>query len=290
MQIGIIARPDVESRRGWHEQVRRLDDLGADVVGVPDHLPYWSPLLALVSASAASDRLRLRAQVLNNEFYNPVVLARDIVAANIATDGRLDVGLGAGHTESEFDDAGIVYERAGIRVDRLEAALPVVMSGIAGVGPSLGGTTAPVSAPPQLMIGGNGDRVLALAGQHADIAGLTGFTSGNQNVHTDLTHFRWAGLADRIARVRAAAKAAERPCPAISVLVQSVIATDDRASLATARPGGHDPAMLLDSPFMMWGTHTELAEHLEQLAKAGVDDVTTFAPDAETLLRAAGRG
>src|SRR4029453_16928639 len=83
------------------------------------------------------------------------------------------------------------------------------------------------------MVGGNGDRVLALAAAEADIVGLTGFTSGTGRTHTDLSHFTWTGLADRIAPVRH--HAGDRfGALELSVLVQLVEVTDDRRAGAEA--------------------------------------------------------
>jgi alkanesulfonate monooxygenase SsuD/methylene tetrahydromethanopterin reductase-like flavin-dependent oxidoreductase (luciferase family) len=77
--------------------VRRVDGLGHDVLLIPDHLGLWPPLSPLVAAAYVSDRLRFGVQVLNNEFWNPVLLAREVEAVDVLTSGRLELGFGAGH-------------------------------------------------------------------------------------------------------------------------------------------------------------------------------------------------
>ena len=88
----------------------------------------------------------------------------------------------------------------------------------------------PVDVP--LLVGGNGDRVLDLAGREADAAGLVGVTSGTGQVHTDRSHWDWDGLAERIAHVRSAA--AGRGLGAdldVDVLVQRVDVGDEPSTV-----------------------------------------------------------
>jgi alkanesulfonate monooxygenase SsuD/methylene tetrahydromethanopterin reductase-like flavin-dependent oxidoreductase (luciferase family) len=73
----------------------------------------------LVAAADATDRLRVGTLVLNVAFWNPALLAREVATTDILTDGRLELGLGAGHMKSEFDEAGIAWEPFGSRASRL---------------------------------------------------------------------------------------------------------------------------------------------------------------------------
>ena len=202
--------------------------------------------------------------MLNNEFWNPVLLAREAATADILTAGRLELGFGAGHAAVEFAAAGIAYDRPGLRIDRLAAAVPVVRTLIEGgtvdvdatyglEAASLGFAAAQPRIP--VMIGGNGDRVLRLAAQQADIVGLTGFTSGTGRTHTDLSHFTWDGLADRIDHVRR--HAGERFADLeLSVLVQAVrrCRRPPAAAVDFAQGMIEDVEALLDSPFLLLGT------------------------------------
>jgi probable F420-dependent oxidoreductase len=301
LRTGIIAGTPPETRGAWRDRVRRVDRLGHDVLLTADHLGMVPPLPPLVAAAEVSDRLRVGTQVLNNDFWNPVLLARDAAAVDVLTGGRLELGFGAGHAAVEFAAAGIAYDRPGRRIDRLVEALPVVRRLLAGErvdsadgdgayrldGAELGFAAA--QSPVPVMVGGNGDRVLRLAAERADIVGLTGFTAGTGQVHTDLTHFSWEGLADRIDHVRrhAGDRFAELE---LSALLQAVRITEDRRQSAIDFAQGvvDDVGPLLDSPFVLLGTPDELTGQLARLRdELGVTYMTTFEHSAEALASAA---
>jgi probable F420-dependent oxidoreductase len=298
VRTGVVTRTPPTTRAEWDDRVRTVDGLGHDVLLIPDHLGQWPPLSPLVAAASVSDRLRFGVQVLNNEFWNPTLLAREAAAADVLTDGRLELGFGAGHTADEFAAAGIAYERPSVRVARLAEAVPLVRRLLAGetldhegdhyrlVAATTGLATAQHPVP--VMIGGNGDRLLALAARQADTVSLVGFTAGTGRTHTDLSHFTWAGLADRIAHVRA--EAGDRfDAVELSILVQHVEVTPDRRSAAERWAGGEiDAGILLDSPFVLLGTPGDLADQVARLAEAGVTYLTTFEPCAEALAAARG--
>jgi probable F420-dependent oxidoreductase len=296
-RTGVSATTPAASRKEWVDRVRRLDDQGHDVLLMPDHLGLWPPFTPLVAAAEASDRLRFGTLVLNNEFWNPVLLAREAAAVDVLTGGRLELGLGAGHAALEFAASGITYDPPGVRVGRLAEAVPLVRRLLAGEavnhdgafhleGANLGLATAQSQVP--VMVGGNGDRVLRIAAEHADIVGLVGFTSGTGLVHTDLSHFTWDGLADRIAHVRRCAGPRFDGLE-LSVLVQRVTIADAPRVAAEEFAGGGDVDVdtLLDSPFALFGSGAAIAERLERLrAEHGVTYVTTFEHSAEALAAA----
>lgn len=72
-----------------------------------------APFPALVSAAGATTRLRTGTLVLNTSFYNSVLLARDVAEVHELTDGRFELGLGAGWSAEEFETAGIPFPGAG---------------------------------------------------------------------------------------------------------------------------------------------------------------------------------
>jgi probable F420-dependent oxidoreductase len=136
---------------------------------------------ALWAAADAAD-IRVGTFVLNAAFYSPALLARDAVAVDVLSDGRLELGLGTGYVREEFEAAEIPYPTAGQRVDHLRH----VTTYLKGVAPSI-----------PILIAGNGDRVLRIAAQHADIIGFTG---GGLPTHDDPDP-----MAERVEFVRAAA-------------------------------------------------------------------------------------
>jgi probable F420-dependent oxidoreductase len=295
LRFGCVVQRPPPSRAVWLERVRAIDRAGFDVLLLPDHVGLWPPFPPLVAAAEASERLRLGTQVLNVEFWNPVLLAREAAATDVLTDGRLELGLGAGHAEEEFRAAGLRYPTAGERVDHLREMLPLLRRLLDGEEVSAEGDAYPLerastglsTTQPHvpIMVGGNGDRVLDLAAHHADIVSLVGFTSGTGQRHSNLTHFDWAGLADRIALVRRAAPHRADEVE-LSILVQAVVITDDRAATAErlARPFEQDPEVLLDSPFVMIGSASAITEQVRHLrADHGVSYVTVFDPFADAF-------
>ena len=89
-------------------QARKLEDLGYSSLTVPDHLAeMFSPMPALVSAAAATKTIPVGTTVLNNDFRHPVLVAREAATVDLLTDGRLELGLGAGYVKSEYEQVGV---------------------------------------------------------------------------------------------------------------------------------------------------------------------------------------
>jgi probable F420-dependent oxidoreductase len=142
-----------------------------------------------------------------------------------------------------------------------------------------GELVATPAVPVPLLIGGNGTRVLKFAGRVADIAGLAGFSHNRDATKVELTHFDAAGLENRISVVRDAA--GDRfDAIELNALIQFVVATDDREASAAelaAAFGGISPEFVLDSPFVLLGTHEQMAEALvERQHRFGVSYWTVF--------------
>ncbi|MDP7738912.1 LLM class F420-dependent oxidoreductase [Mycobacterium paragordonae] len=147
------------SREALVEIAKRAEDLGFDVLCVPDHLGAAAPFPTLTAAAMVTERIHLSMYVLNAAFYKPALLSRDIGALDILSDGRLEVGLGTGYVREEFEAAELPYPSAGERVDYLQHMTEYL-------------TEHHPRVP--IMIAGSGDRVMTLAARHADIIGLTG--------------------------------------------------------------------------------------------------------------------
>jgi probable F420-dependent oxidoreductase len=172
---------DARSRAKVQDAARRAEDLGFDVLHVPDHLGAPAPFPALMSAAEATKTLRLGTFVLNAGFYKPALLARDVGAIRDLTDGRFELGLGTGYVRKEFEAAELPYPSARQRIDHLQHVTDYMREHVPDV---------------PIMIAGNGDRVLTIAARRADVIGLTG---GNRAAGAD------DPLAERIEFVRTAA-------------------------------------------------------------------------------------
>jgi probable F420-dependent oxidoreductase len=169
-----------KSSAALRDKARRLEDAGFDILHLPDHLGAPAPFPVLTAIAAATSTVRLGTYVLNACFYKPALLARDAAAVNDLSDGRLELGLGAGYVREEFEAAELPYPSAGQRVDYLEHVTTYLKKHLPNV---------------PILIAGNGNRLLTVAATHADIIGLTG--ANDRGVGDP--------LAERIEFVRAAA-------------------------------------------------------------------------------------
>ncbi|HZQ30224.1 MAG TPA: LLM class F420-dependent oxidoreductase [Mycobacterium sp.] len=147
-----------DSRSKWQETARRIEGLGYDVLQVADHLGGPAPFPSLVSAADVTT-IRLGTFVLNAGFYKPALLARDVAALDLLSDGRFELGLGTGYVKEEFEAAEIPYPSAGRRVDYLEHMTAYMQTHVPGV---------------PIFIAGGGDRVLTIAARRAQIIGIAG--------------------------------------------------------------------------------------------------------------------
>src|SRR6266850_4588892 len=187
-RFGINAR-DAGSRTEWQDKTRRVEDLGYSVLMVPDHLAAMlAPIPAAVSAAAATKSLRVGTNVLNNDFRHPVLVAREAATADLLTDGRFELGLGAGHMRSENDEAGLPFERGRVRVERLAEAVTIIKGLLAGAEVTFAGqhyrvaghTSHPRPVPrphPPIITRGYGPRLL----RRVAIAGASPSSSPSSN-------------------------------------------------------------------------------------------------------------
>ena len=254
---------------------RRVEAAGIDVLTFADHLaPTVSPLTAATAAAAVTTHLRVGTLVLNNDFRHPVETARETAGLATLSDGRFELGIGAGHMKSEYDAAGIPFDDGATRVSRLIESVTLIRSLLDGDAVDFDGdhyrvhagageiVAAPAHRVP-ILVGGNGTRVLQLAGRVADIVGFAGISHNRDATAVRLSHFDGAGLADRIGVVREAA--GERFAQIeLNALIQAVVVSTDRQRTAAdlAAAFGTDPEILLSSPFVLLGTHEQMAEQL----------------------------
>ena len=242
-RFGIGVR-SVKSAQKLRDTVQRFEDLGFDVLHVPDHLGRFgipAPFPTMVAAAEYSKTMRVGTFVINAAFYKPAILARDAIAVDVLSEGRLDLGLGTGYVREEFEAAEMPYPSAGERVDHLRHTTKYLKE------------TAP-SIP--ILIAGNGDRVLRIAAQHADIIGLTGGGVPDYPGHDP--------LAERIDFVRTAA--GERFADLELNIAITGVPTDSSGIPDLALTRGYAPdateEQLLALPTVLTGTPRDIADTL----------------------------
>lgn len=266
-----------ESRREWVELVKRTDDAGFDMIVTGDHLEQGlAPLIPLATAAEVSESLRLGVMVLNNDFHHPSLLARDVATLDLLSDGRMEVGIGAGHSKPEYDRAGIAFDAAPKRVARLAEAVVALRRLLAGEAVTVDGEhytltgercdPRPVQAQIPVLVGGAGRHVHRIAARHADAVGFTGLGRvHNDGQRAEPARFATPFVDDDVEAMRAAA--GDRLARLeLHVLVQAVAVTDDAVGVAEkisrSRLPTLLPAQIIGTPYMMVGTTGALVEKL----------------------------
>jgi probable F420-dependent oxidoreductase len=286
------------SRGDWVDKARKLEDLGYSVLTVADHLAdIFAPIPALVSAAEATKSLRVGTTVLNNDFRHPVLVAREAATVDLLTDGRFELGVGAGYMKSEYDQAGLRFDPGGTRVERLAEAVSIVKGLLKGEQVTLVGRhyrvthhkiyPLPVQRPhPPILIGGNGQQLLILAAREADIVGLTGITFRRGGVEPDVSGCKPAEVTERLQLVREAAGDRFDRLE-LNALVLRVIVTGDRRQAAAelqSRWTQLTPDEILQSPYVLLGTVDQLAEDLRfRRERWGISYYVTLEPYIDAL-------
>ncbi len=284
---------------GAANAAREAEALGYDVVLVADHVGSdWSPLLCLSAAAASTERIRLGTFVLNACLYNPLLLARDVATLDHLSGGRVELGLGAGHTPAEFAATGTPFTAAVERKSLLADMVEVVRRLVDGEtvdhhGAHFSLTTASTKRARQdqlpILVGGSGAGLLSHAARHADIVGFTGLGRTLPDGHTHAARFQPGVLDEQVALVRTAA--AGRPVE-LNVLVQHVEVTDDRVAAAEALAAEVEDLTVEDAlttPFLALGTADQIAEQFRRAAvRWGISylvvrEAVAFAPVLERL-------
>jgi probable F420-dependent oxidoreductase len=283
------------SRHEWVDLVKRVDDAGFDMLVTADHLGAGlAPLVPLATAAEVSSRLRLGIIVLNNDFHHPSLLAREAATLDLLSDGRLELGLGAGHARPEYERAGIGFDEAPIRVDRLEEAVVVLRQLLDGGSVTFSGThyqlrnercdPRPAQKHVPLLIGGGGRRVHGIAARHADAVGFTGLgRTLADGQHHDPDGFRLERVEQDVAAVRRMA-GPRLDSLEFQVLVQAVVVTDDAISTAEDISRRRLPTLsardVLATPYLFVGSRNAVIERLLEHRERWGFSHYTVRPDA----------
>lgn len=283
-----------ESASQWREIAHRAEDTGYDVLHVPDHLDQVvSPLPALAAAASVTERLKVGTLVLNNDLRHPAVLAHEAAALVMLSDGRFELGLGAGHARDEYERAGIPFDNADGRVARLRESLAIVGPMLDGREVQFAGRFYEVrgarvypqpARPPPILVGGWGRGVLACAAETADIIGLTGLGRPVGVGMNAPIGFSRAAVDERVTYLRG--MLGERDVE-LHALVQAVVLTDDPPVAAEAVAQRFPPLSaddVLECPFVLIGSVDGIADELvAHRERWGISYFTVFEPFAATF-------
>ena len=288
------------SAAAWREQVRRAEAIGFSTFSVADHIIGPGPALkptnhpvqtvaaipAMAVAAEASEHIRIGSRVLCTDYRNPVMLAKELATLDFFSGGRLEIGLGCGWLENEYHAIGIPFDRAGVRLDRLEETIALLRASFADGELTMAGTHVhavgfeavpkPVTRPfPPLMIGGGAKRVLGIAGREADIVSLN-FNNSSGRLGAEGMGSSTAELtAQKIDWIKAAA--GDR-WPAIELEIGAyftVVTDDPGAAEKMAAMFGLTPEQLAQHPHALIGPVDAIcAQLIERRDRFGISYIT----------------
>ena len=281
------------SRAGWRDKVRNVEDLGYDTLVVADHIGDGvAPLQGLTAAADASGKLRLGTLVLDNDFRHPVVLAREVAALDVLSDGRFELGLGAGWLGRDYERLGLSFDPPAVRVQRLEESVEIVTRALAGESVSFSGThykvsdfevqPQPVQNPVPLMLGAGGRRMLRLAAERADIVGILPVAKADGSGLSE-DESSESSFARKIEIVRGVAGERFGEIE-LNLLIQAVeIADDERAAAEKLAAEWEEPVdPILDMPFVLLGPVPAIVDKVLRLRdELGFSYLTLFEKDFE---------
>src|SRR6266446_8510244 len=187
-RFGVFAE-GVRSREALLDTARRAEAGGFATFLLRDHFiaePFGhqlAPLTALATVAAVTRTLRIGSLVFANDYRHPVVLAKEVATLDVLSEGRFELGLGAGFSRAEYEQAGIAFDPPQVRAERLEEALHIVkglfsdaqftFAGQHYSVSSLNTFPKPLQRPhPPILVGAASSRMLSIAARHADIIGL----------------------------------------------------------------------------------------------------------------------
>ena len=269
----------------WTDEVRRIEDLGFSTVSVSEHLTHgWTmePLAVMTAAAAATTHLRILSLMLSNDFRHPAVLHKAAATLDVLSEGRLELGLGAGWMADDYLAAGIRFDPPAMRIERLAESLSIIRR-LFGPDPvdhegthyriaGLDGLPKPVQQPhPPIMVGGGGRSILRLAGEVADIAGVHARLPHGELTPAEAADLGSERIATKVDWVREAAAAAGRDSRAIELQfsVYLVDITDSARGARASKSSFADllrarPDLIADLPAVLAGSVAQCVELLQE--------------------------
>ncbi len=288
------------SPQDWRDQARWAEDHGFSTFSVADHVIGPGPALseanhpvqdvaavpAMAVAIEATNTIRIGARVFCIDYRQPVMFAKEMATLDFFSEGRLELGLGAGWIQSEYEAMGVPWDRAGVRLDRLEEVIALLRAhfgdGLVDVdgehvhASGFEGVPKPANGVPPIMIGGGARRILGIAGREADIVSLNfnnvsgklgpdGFGSSTAELTEQKVGWIRDGAGERFDEVE------------LEIAAYFTVVTDQRDdTLTKMAPGmGLEPDVLGAHPHGLIGSIDQICDQLvERRDRYGISYIT----------------
>jgi probable F420-dependent oxidoreductase len=281
-RFGLLAE-SVRSRATLLDTARRAEDCGFATFLIRDHFieePFGhqlAPLPTLATVACVTNRLRVGSLVLANDYRHPVILAKEVATLDVLSNGRVELGLGAGFARAEYDKAGIRFDAPGVRVDRFEEAIHV-LKGLWGAGPltfagehysvtDVDSFPKPVQHPhPPVLVGAAGKRMLSIAAREADIIGFQTVSTENGVVRNDPRVRLAPVVAEKVEQVRHMAGARFGRIELSMVATVIIAAQRQQAAEQYARDNGWEGIsvdQVLAMPSIFIGSVGQIVEEMQ---------------------------
>jgi probable F420-dependent oxidoreductase len=271
----VVDASRARSGAAWLAMARRAESLGYGALYMPDHLGrQYAPIPALSAAAAVTTTLRLGPYVAANDYRHPLMLARELATLDVLSDGRVEVGLGAGWRVPDYRQLGLAYDPPPVRIDRLVESLGIIKRLLRGETVTHSGRfyeltgarldPRPVQRPmPPVIIGGGGPRMLRIAAREADIVGLIPqFDTHGRPIVGQATE---GATAVKAAIVReAAGDRWEQLRLDINVVDAGLVGSGAGPLASLAAASKATAVALIGTPYVLYGTLPRLRVLLEQ--------------------------
>ena len=284
------------SGQEWIDRAKRLEALGYGTLAMPDHMigGAWAAMPALAVAATATQKLRVGTLVIDNDFRNPTVFARECATLDVLTNGRFELGIGAGWLDRDYQSTGIPFDRGRVRVGRLAEAVTLLKRLFTEEQVTFAGEyyevdraecrPKPVQRPyPPFLIAGGGPDILALAGREANIVAIvaSGITGSGKLAPEKLT---LETMREQIGVVRDAAGARFGEIE-LSMFLDCIVTDDRERTIAEmAKKAEAEPDVLRNSAYRGIGTLREIRDHIVRMRDAiGITYFCLRGPDVDSL-------
>ena len=261
----------------WRDRARAYESMGYAALYLPDHFDKQpGPIASLAVAAATTTKLRIGSLVFDNDYRHPVVLAKEAATLDVLSDGRLDLGVGAGWMVRDYEKAGIPFDSAGTRIDRLAEAIKILKGLFAGGKfafsgehysiQELEGFPSPVQKPhPPFLLGGGGRKMLTLAGREADIVHMN-FNLSEGRINPQMVRTGLATATDeKVSWIKEGAGSRFNDVE-LGLTIFRASVTEDRDAIAAAFAPMMElePRDVLEMPHFLVGTVDQIVEDLHR--------------------------